>query len=171
MATSLHNNTEKSKIQWSIWPIPLGNLGNLANTTGKSICTVNLSDKSCRLWQKWKKPGNSAENISENLLLYVLCLSGFKKYFLWYKKMGFFSEKMQGDISQQAHHSCAHIPESLLCLLLWDILHWDGGTGRWTGETAKAASQLRSKNAVLRRKLRASLDSKTPLTLRIKTKE
>lgn len=78
---------------------------------------------------------------------------------------------MQENISQQPHHICSHIPEPLLYLLLWGTLHRDGGTGRWTGGTAKAASQLRSENMVLRRKLRASLDSKTPLIIRIKTKE
>lgn len=111
-----------------------------------------------------KKDLETAENIPENPLLYVICLSGFKKYLLYLvigtKNMGFFPEKMQDNISQQPHHTCANIPESLLYLLLWGTLHWDCGNGRWTGETAKADSQLGSVNMILRRKLRASLDSK-----------
>lgn len=98
---------------------------NLANTTGKSICTVNSSDVSSRLWQKWKKPGNSAENILENRLLYVLCLSCFKKYLLYlliiknYFKNLLFSEKMQGckriflnnliiSVLTSQNHSCTY---------------------------------------------------------------
>lgn len=115
----------------------------------KSICTVNSSDMSSRLWQKRKEPGSFAEKIPENLLLYVLCLSSFKKYLLYLIigiKICFFQKKLQEDIFQQPHHTRAHIPEPLLYLLLWGTLHWDGGTGRWTGETAKAASQLKWKH-------------------------
>lgn len=89
MATALHNNTGKKKQDTMV---------NLANCTGKSICTVNSSDKSSRLFDKSeKKLGNSDENIPENLLSCVLCLSGFKKYLLLlphgHKNFGFFSEK------------------------------------------------------------------------------
>lgn len=140
MATALHNNTGKKKQDTMV---------NLANTTGKSICTVNSSDKSSRLFDKSEKNLETLMKIYQRICFPVffvfLVLRNISFYFLMdIKILGFFQKKKaRRYFSTTSSYLCLHprITPVLTIMGYPALRWWDRQMDRWDCKSSQSAKK------------------------------